>query len=208
MNFTKFKLKGLLSIAMLVGILTTSMGIESLAFSKDSIKLSDKQVEKIKHDLDEKNIEEYKQARFIEKIKENKELDSSKYLKNNNFELTVDLYNNEKESYLKTFEDGSYISIEVEDASPSELKLRGLTYNGKKITGSNGAATQTYYIDTRPHKNNSKYTVLTKAYASQPVWVEGYAKFHYFGNQWVQLWNQSGGVRSKIKNNKLTVSLY
>ena len=43
MNFTKFKLKGLLSIAMLVGILTTSMGIESLAFSKDSIKLSDKQ---------------------------------------------------------------------------------------------------------------------------------------------------------------------
>ena len=153
MNFTKFKLKGLLSIAMLVGILTTSMGIESLAFSKDSIKLSDKQVEKIKHDLDEKNIEEYKQARFIEKIKENKELDSSKYLKNNNFELTVDLYNNEKESYLKTFEDGSYISIEVEDASPSELKLRGLTYNGKKITGSNGAATQTYYIDTRPHKN-------------------------------------------------------
>ena len=78
-NFTKFKLKGLLSIAMLVGILTTSMGIESLAFSKDSIKLSDKQVEKIKHDLDEKNIEEYKQARFIEKIKENKELDSSKY---------------------------------------------------------------------------------------------------------------------------------
>lgn len=54
MNFTKFKLKGLLSIAMLVGILTTSMGIESLAFSKDSIKLSDKQVEKIKHDLDEK----------------------------------------------------------------------------------------------------------------------------------------------------------
>ena len=44
--------------------------------------------------------------------------------------------------------------------------------------------------------------------ASQPVWVEGYAKFHYFGNQWVQLWNQSGGVRSKIKNNKLTVSLY
>ena len=30
----------------------------------------------------------------------------------------------------------------------------------------------------------------------------------YFGNQWVQLWNQSGGVRSKIKNNKLTVSLY
>ena len=232
MNFTKFKLKGLLSIAMLVGILTTSMGIESLAFSKDSIKLSDKQVEKIKHDLDEKNIEEYKQARFIEKIKENKELDSSKYLKNNNFELTVDLYNNEKESYLKTFEDGSYISIEVEDASPSELKLRGLTYNGKKITGSNGAATQTYYIDTRPHKNNSKYTVLTKAYAitttvflgdysnesirkhrtwedaSQPVWVEGYAKFHYFGNQWVQLWNHSGGVRSKIKNNKLTVSLY
>ena len=116
--------------------------------------------------------------------------------------------NNEKESYLKTFEDGSYISIEVEDASPSELKLRGLTYNGKKITGSNGAATQTYYIDTRPHKNNSKYTVLTKAYASQPVWVEGYAKFHYFGNQWVQLWNQSGGVRSKIKNNKLTVPLY
>ncbi len=162
----------------------------------------------------------------------NEELDSSKYIKNNELKLEVDLNDNESKKLYKLFEDGSFISIEVEDTSPSEIATYGLTYNGKKITGSNGLATQTYYINTRPHRNNSKYTVLTDAYAistsiifgtienekiikhrtwedkNNPVWVDGYAKFNYFGNQWISVWQATGGVRTKIKDNKLSVTLY
>lgn len=28
------------------------------------------------------------------------------------------------------------------------------------------------------------------------------------GNSWISVWQQSGGVRAKIKNNKITTSLY
>ena len=86
-----------------------------------------------------------------------------------------------------------------------------------------------YYIVLGP---NGKYTTIKSTYglaitgrlssfdnekinierrtetSSSPAQVAGYAKFNYLGNQWVSVWQQSGGVRAKIQNNEITTSLY
>ncbi len=236
------KIKFIVSMLMILGILGTSVGIESFAeANQEPITIQNEQIENIEKELTKNNIPESKQEIFIEKVKSGEELESSKFMKNNNLELEVNLDDNETKSVFKKFDDGSYISIEVEDTDSSQSTQskrtrrsvrKALTYNGKKISASNGVARQTYYINTRPHKNYPQYTVLTKAYGihtsimlgtvenekirkhrtwedkNNSIWVEGYAKFNYFGNQWLSVWQQTGGVRTKIKNGKLHVSLY
>jgi hypothetical protein len=114
-------------------------------------------------------------------------------------------------------------------AEPVASRTRSLTGDWR-IHGSNGLVSMEYYITLTPLVGG--YTKITSAYglaisailtdfenetinivrsnetATLPAIAEGYAKFHYLGNQWVSIWTTTGGVRATIMDDIVTMDLY
>lgn len=121
--------------------------------------------------------------------------------------------------------DGQIVTFGI-DYIPSMARSLSETRN---VWGDNGFARMEYIIELVPSGN---YTRINKAYglavtgrltgvsnerltivrstetASYAAIVEGYAKFDYLGVVNASLWQKTGGVRTSIKNDKVTVTLY
>ncbi len=140
--------------------------------------------------------------------------------------LSFDINDKKQHELSSVLEDGTIVTVGAEYIEKDgERSLSGEW----RIYGSNGLATMEYYIQLIPYGN---YTKISDAYglavsgvltsyenetinivrrietSSLAAIVEGYAKFNYFGNQWISLWTKSGGVRARIKNDVITTELY
>lgn len=139
--------------------------------------------------------------------------------------LSFDMDDLQKHEKTIVLEDGTEMTFGAEPVMKDSRALSGTW----RIYGYNPLASMEYYIVLGP---KGKYTTIKSTYglaitgrlssfdnekinierrtetSSSPAQVAGYAKFNYLGNQWVSVWQQSGGVRAKIKNNKITTSLY
>lgn len=156
----------------------------------------------------------------------------SKLLKENN-SLTMEFDYKSNESYNKSMiVDGEKLSLKAESVNsyiPYRLRSVRGAVGTWRISGSNALASMEYYIEVI-EKNGYGYIsdawglaikgkltsfeneriniVRRQETRTRYAIAEGYAKFNYLRNQWVSVQTQSGGVRAKVKNGKVTQSLY
>ena len=139
--------------------------------------------------------------------------------------LSFDMYDLQKHEKTIALENGTEMTFGAEPVMKNSRALSGTW----RIYGYNPLASMEYYVVLGA---KGKYTTIKSTYglaitgalssfknekinierrtetSSNPAQVAGYAKFNYLGNSWISIWQQSGGVRAKIKNNKVTTSLY
>ena len=147
------------------------------------------------------------------------------FTQENGFGISFDLNDRQEHVRRVEFEDGSYLEV---GARPKASLLQSL--NGTwDIWGDNGFVRMEYSIDLEP---SGSYTKITDAYgltirailtsyededvyivrstetSSRPAVAEGFAKFTYLDNQWVTIWEQSGGTRASVQNDEVNVELF
>lgn len=141
--------------------------------------------------------------------------------------LSMSFSANDKSVHVTEFvlDNGETIELRAEYVPTLTRSLNGTW----RISGTNGAVTMVYYVTLSP---SGTYTKISNYYGlsistvfasftnatlnlvrstetySLPAIVEGYAEFTYFSNAWVILFQGSGGVRTSVKNNNVTTSLY
>ena len=161
------------------------------------------------------------------------EVTSDSKLLMENDSLTMEFDYKSNESYNKSvIVDGKKLSLKAEPVNsyiPYGLRSARGVVGTWKISGSNSLASMEYYIEVI-EKNGYGYisdawglAILGKltSFENEKINIvrrqetrtkyaiaEGYAKFNYLGNQWVSVWTQTGGVRAKVGNGKVTQSLY
>ena len=148
--------------------------------------------------------------------------------------VTFDLNDLKTHTDTVILNDGTKLTVGAEPVvSENSGVSRAAALSGTwRIWGENGLARMEYYIVLKPTYSGSKYTRINNTYglavtgrlssysdekirmvranetATYGAVVEGYARFNYFGNQWISIWTQSGGVRATVKGGQVTTKLY
>lgn len=150
---------------------------------------------------------------------------------NRDTELSITFDLNDRRVQVQTFEldDGSVFTM---IAQPLFLENRNALSGTWNIRGFNPLVKMEYNIDLAPVRKGSNYTKITNIWglsidakftsvsderltivrseenSSNPAIAESYAKFKYLDNQFVSIWTQAGGIRAKVRDGKVTTSLY
>lgn len=147
-------------------------------------------------------------------------------------EITFDYTDQTVHTDTVELEDGTELTVGAEPVINDGMSVMRALNTTWRVWGDNGLARMEYYMVLRPVSSGSKYTKINSTYglavtgrlssfdnekinivrrnetSSNGAIAEGYAKFNYLGNQWISIWNQSGGVRATIKSGKVTTKLY